>query len=87
MRFKQFTVQASPELMTWMDDQSAHFVVSKSALIPQIQTQVLSHHKKNQQIPRVLLQAEGAQGKSLFQQPVMMISHNLGDRLRISQMR
>lgn len=46
-----FTVRARPKLMTWMDDQSAHFVVSKSALIPQIQTQVLSHHKKNRQIP------------------------------------
>lgn len=73
--------------MTWMDDQSAHFVVSKSALIPQIQTQVLSHHKKNRQIPCVLLEAEQAEGKSLFQQPVMMISHNLGDRLLIGQMR
>lgn len=73
--------------MTWMDDQSAHFVVSKPALIPQIQTQVLSHHKKNRQIPGVLLEAEQAEGKSLFQQPVMMISHNLGDRLHISQMR
>lgn len=83
----RFTVQARPELMTWMDDQSAHFVVSKSALIPQIQTQVLSHHKKNQQIPRVLVEAEGARGKSLFQWLVMMISHNLGDRLYISQTR
>lgn len=83
----RFTVQATPELMTWMDDQSAHFVVSKSALISQIQTQVLSHHKKNQQIPRVLLEAEGARGKSLFQWSAMMISHNLGDRLYISQMR
>lgn len=73
--------------MTWMDDQSAHFVVSKSALILQIQTQVLSHHKKTQQIPCVLLHPEWAQGKSLFQRPVMMISHNLGDRLSISQMR
>lgn len=54
----QFTVQVRPELMTRTDDQSSHFVVSKSALIPQIQTQVLSHHKKNQQIPRVLLEAE-----------------------------
>lgn len=73
--------------MTLMDDQSAYFVVSKSALIPQIQNQVLSHHRKDQQIPRVLLEAEQAEGKSLFQKPVMMISHNLGDRLRISQMR
>lgn len=64
--------------MTCMDDQSAHFVLSKSALIPQIQTQVLSHHKKNWQIPCVLLEAKQAEGKSLFQQPVMMISHNLG---------
>lgn len=72
--------------MTWMDDQSAHFVVSKSALIPQIQTQVLSHYKKNQQIPCVLLEAKQATGKSLFQQRVMMIRHNLGDRLHISQM-
>lgn len=83
----QFTVQVRPELMTWMGDQCAHFVVPKSALIPQIQTQVLSHNKKNQQIPSVLLEVERAQGKSLFQQPVMMISHNLGDRLCISQMR
>lgn len=73
--------------MTWTDDQSARLVGSKSALIPQIQTQVLSHHKKNWQIPRVLLEAEQAEGKSLFQQPVMMISHNLGDRLHIGQMR
>lgn len=83
----QFTVQARLVLMTWMDDQSAHFVLSKSGLIPQIQTQVLSHHKKNPQIPHVFLKAQRAQGKSLFRQPVMMISHNLGDRLRISQMR
>lgn len=73
--------------MTWLDDQSARFVVSKSALIPQIPTQVLSHRKKNWHIPRVLLQAEWAEGKSLFQQSVMMISHNLEDRLHIGQMR
>lgn len=52
--------------MTWMDDQGAHFVMSKSALIPQIQTQVLSHHKKKWKIPCVLLEAEPAEGKSLF---------------------
>lgn len=73
--------------MTWMDDQSARFVGSKSALIPQIQTQVLSPRKKNRRVPGVLLQAERAEGKSLFQQPVMMISHNLGDRLHIGQTR
>lgn len=73
--------------MTWMDDQSTHLVVSKSALIPQIQTQVLSRHKKYWQIPCVLLEAEWAEGKSLFQQPVMMISHNLRDRLHIGQTR
>lgn len=80
-------VPARPWLITWMDDQSVHFVLSKSALIPQIQTQVLSHHKKNRQIPCVLLEARQAEGKSLFQQPVMMISHNLGDRLHIGQTR
>lgn len=56
-------------------------------IILKFQTEVLSHLKKNQQILSVFLEAEWAQRKSLFRQPVMMISHNLGDRLRISQMR
>ena len=73
--------------MTWMDDHSARLAGSKWALIPQIQTGALSHRKKNRPIPRVLLEAEQAEGKSLFQQPVMMISHNLGDRLHIGQTR
>lgn len=81
----KFLRQIVPEGHSWTDDQSAHFVVSKSPLMPQIQTQELSHQKRKRQIPGVLLQARADEGKSLFQQPLMMISHNLGDRLHIGQ--
>lgn len=40
-----------------MVDQSVRFVVSKSTLIPQIQTLVLSQHKKKGQVPCVLPEA------------------------------
>lgn len=70
--------------MTWVNDQSAHFLVHLNPLNPDSS---VKPPEENQQIPRVLLETETAEGKSLFQQPVMMISHNLVDRLHIGQMR